>query len=148
MKHQHTARKAGKSLALVGVGLAATLALGSPAFAAPSLSVSPSSSLSDGQSVTVTGSGYNAGSKIVLLQCDGDKPKGTACNKAGVMVATADAKGAISAKFTVHKQFTGSDLTGGGATSKVDCSSGHCTIGATDASHPGSQGAGVVLTFN
>lgn len=144
MKHQHTARK---GLALAGLGLAATLALSTSASAAPSLSVSPSSALSDGQKVTVSGSGYTPGSTIVLLQCDADKPQGTACDKPGLVAATADAQGGIKVTFTVHKKFTGSDLSGGGATSKVDCSSGHCTIGATDASKPGSQGAGVVLTF-
>ncbi|GHF28269.1 enediyne antibiotic chromoprotein [Streptomyces morookaense] len=148
MKHRIKARTVGKGIALASAGFAAALALSTSASAAPSLSVSPNSSLSDGQSVTVSGSGYKPGSTIVLLQCDGDKPQGTACDKQALVAAAADAKGGIKATFTVHKQFTGSNMAGGSGTSKVDCSSGHCYIGATDASHPGAQGAGVVLTFS
>ncbi|GAA0297051.1 enediyne antibiotic chromoprotein [Streptomyces polychromogenes] len=147
MKYPQTARTAGKGLALAGAGLAATLALSTSAFAAPSLSLGPGAAAADGAKVTVTGSGYTPGSTIVLLECDADKPQGTACDKPGLVATTADARGDIKATFTVRARFKGSDLTGGGATADVDCSAGHCAIGATDASRPGTQGAGVALTF-
>ncbi|MGW2425654.1 enediyne antibiotic chromoprotein [Streptomyces sp. NPDC001709] len=144
MKYQRSARK---GLVLAGVGIAAVLGLGGQASAAPLLAVSPASALSDGQSVSVTGSGYTPGSTIVLLQCDADKPQGTACDKQSLVAVTADAQGSISTKFTVHKAFTGTDLTGGTGTTSVDCGTGHCYIGSTDATHPGSQGTGVVISF-
>ncbi|MFD8147126.1 enediyne antibiotic chromoprotein [Streptomyces sp. NPDC059708] len=147
MKYPHKARTAGKGLALAGVGLAATLALSTSAFAAPSLSLGAGAVPADGGKVTVTGAGYTPGSTIVLLECDADKPQGTACDKQGLVATTADARGDIKVTFTVRERFRSSDLTGGAGTADVDCSAGHCAIGATDASRPGTQGAGVALTF-
>lgn len=54
---------------LPGVASAGLTAGGSPSQAAPTLAVSRSSGLVDGQRVTVTGSGFAAGSRVAIYQC-------------------------------------------------------------------------------
>ncbi len=97
---------------------AATIAFAGPALAATSVSVSPSTGLSSGDSVTVTYSGFPANASLFVLECN---PKAAAdpgsahCDLTGATPTTADASGAGTAKFTVK---TG---TIGDGTCTTDC---------------------------
>ncbi|MEV5713076.1 enediyne antibiotic chromoprotein [Amycolatopsis mediterranei] len=132
---------AGFALALAGTGATTASA------AAPALSASPSSDLADGQVVDVSGTGYAAGSTIVLLECDAAQPAGRACDKAALVATVAGADGTLAAKLTVHQAFQAVDLSTGAAGATVDCATAHCVIASADTSNTGTEGAGVSITF-
>ena len=93
-----------KALSWTAVPVAAAalaLAIPSAAFAATSLSVSPSSGLKDGQSVSVTGSGYPASTTIYVVEC-ANLTGQAGCDITRLGTAQSDATGAINTKFTVH----------------------------------------------
>ncbi|MFJ9250085.1 enediyne antibiotic chromoprotein [Streptomyces sp. NPDC101776] len=108
---------------VLGAGVAAVLALATaPASAAPAVSVTPAAGLSDGQSVTVDGSGYTAGSQVAVAEC----VAGTRC-AAAYVVATVDANGAFQVTPTVQKAFQATDY-GTGAVSWADCTVVQCQV--------------------
>ncbi|MBT2454920.1 hypothetical protein J7E98_08995 [Streptomyces sp. ISL-86] len=108
--------------AVLGAGAAAALAIAAgPASAAATLSLSQATGLSDGQSVTVSGTGYAAGAEVGVAQC----ADGLTCSTA--VVATADAAGAIQLSFPVAKTFTATDWSTG-TTVPVDCVVTQCRI--------------------
>jgi lysophospholipase L1-like esterase len=77
-------------------------AAGSPASTVgPVLSVSPATALSNGQQVEVTGSGFGAGSEIVLGECRQGATAVSDCSTAGAVVVTADAAGSFETTFAV-----------------------------------------------
>lgn len=80
---------------------ALALALPTAAFAAGSVSVSPSSGLKDGQSVNVTGSGFPASTTIYVVEC-ANLTGQAGCDITRLGQAQSDAGGKISAAFTVH----------------------------------------------
>ncbi|MDT8910071.1 enediyne antibiotic chromoprotein [Amycolatopsis sp. PS_44_ISF1] len=136
--------------AVVAAGFALTLACSGTApasAAAPALTASPSSGLTDGQVVAVSGTGYAAGSTIVLLECDAAQPAGRACDKADLVGTVAGADGTLAAKLTVHRAFQAVDLSTGAAGATVDCATAHCVIASADTSDTGTAGAGVSITF-
>ncbi|WP_411107546.1 enediyne antibiotic chromoprotein [Streptomyces sp. cmx-4-9] len=109
-------------LGVLGATAAAALAIAAgPASAAATVSVSPASGLSDGQSVTVTGSGYAAGSEVGVAQC----ADGIVCNTA--VVATADANGAFQLSLPVNKNFQATDWATGTAI-PVNCAETQCRV--------------------
>ncbi|MEK8141891.1 neocarzinostatin apoprotein domain-containing protein [Streptomyces sp. M10(2022)] len=77
-------------LAVLGTAATAALAIAAgPASAAAALSLSQATGLADGQSVTVSGTGFDAGTEVGVAQC----AEGLTCSTA--VVVTADAAGAI-----------------------------------------------------
>ncbi|MFI5593073.1 enediyne antibiotic chromoprotein [Amycolatopsis sp. NPDC051758] len=133
----------GFGLALACSGAAAA----SAAPAAPALTANPSSGLSDGQTVDVSGTGYAAGSTIVVLECDAAQPAGQACDKASLAGTVAAADGTLAVQLTVHKTFQAVDLSTGQAGATVDCATAHCVLASADTTNTGSEGAGVSITF-
>ncbi|GAA2609399.1 neocarzinostatin apoprotein domain-containing protein [Paractinoplanes durhamensis] len=83
--------------AAAGLALATTVVLvdSSPAFAAPTLHVSKTSGLTNGQQITVYGTGFTAGlQSIALGQCIKDPAGPTDCNlSGGAAFVNADAGG-------------------------------------------------------
>lgn len=77
--------------------------------AEPSVTVEPSSGLSDGDTVTVTGEGFTPGISLGINQCaDQTDPDhgieqtgGEHCNLQGIQPVTADDEGRVEAEFTV-----------------------------------------------
>jgi hypothetical protein len=139
-----------KAIVAAGFGLALAFsgaAAASAAPAAPALTANPSSGLADGQTVNVSGTGYSAGSTIVVLECDAAQPAGRACDKASLVATVAGADGTLAAKLTVHKTFQAVDLSTGAAGATVDCATAHCVLASADTSNTGSEGAGVSITF-
>jgi hypothetical protein len=111
------------------------------AYAAPTVSVTPSTGLQDLQSVALRGSGYTTDvTQFALAQCTGDgTPDGTVC--IGQTVVPVSGAGSFSTTFTVH-QFVGT----------VDCATapGACFIGASNIAGGGpsfSQAAFAPLSF-
>src|SRR5207248_11360486 len=91
---QGIARKAVQRAAVVLCGTAtAAMLAGTPAFAdAPAISVDPASGLSDGQTVSVTGSGFLAGDAVAAVQCTRPAdPHQISCDYADAGQSAADA---------------------------------------------------------
>jgi Neocarzinostatin family len=77
-----------------------------PAWAAPTVSASPSTDLVHGQTVTVSGSGYSAGTSLAVLQCvAGGTNVFDFCDIGGFVSVTTDSNGAFSTSFTVLRVF-------------------------------------------
>ncbi|MEV8309165.1 enediyne antibiotic chromoprotein [Streptomyces flavidovirens] len=108
---------------MLGAAAVAALAFSAaPASAAPVVTVSPSTGLSDGQSVTVAGNGYTAGAEVAVAQCSGgDKCVSTATT------AKVGADGRFTTGYTVRKTFTATDWSTG-STVSVDCAVQQCQL--------------------
>lgn len=106
---------------LLGAAAFASIAFAAgPASAAATLSVSPGTGLSDGQSVSVNGNGFTAGD-VGVAQCI----DGLVCSTA--IVATADAQGSFATSLPVKKTFTATDWATGKSI-PVDCSVQQCRV--------------------
>ncbi len=117
-----------RRVALLSRGLAAAAALlvvlvtAPPSFAAPTLSVSATTGLTDGQTLTISGSGFDPNlSSIAIGQCTADYVGPADCNTSGgATFKNADASGAVSSFTIVVKEKFGS----------VDCTTEKCVIAA------------------
>src|SRR4051794_21005842 len=87
------------SAALVALVGAAVICLGATAAGAnPGISVSPSTGLHDGQTVTVTGSGFTKNGTVYIVECKSGATSESQCSfsfsdLSTVVVAKADASG-------------------------------------------------------
>ncbi|AQS65675.1 enediyne antibiotic chromoprotein [Streptomyces pactum] len=124
---------------LLGAAAVAALAFSAaPASAAPAVTASPGSGLSDGQSVTVTGTGFPAGAEVAVAQCR----ENTTCTDT-LTRATVGADGGFTAPYTVREQFTATDWsTGTGTPVTVDCGTQQCQLVAYQES-TGPVGTGI-----
>ncbi|MEU0290505.1 enediyne antibiotic chromoprotein [Streptomyces sp. NPDC006147] len=130
MQIRSRATKAG----MLGAAALTALALSAaPASAAPAVTASPAGGLSDGQSVTVTGTGFPAGTQVAVSQCRED----TTCTDT-LATATVGADGGFTAAYTVRKRFAATDWsTGTGTPVTVDCATAQCRLVAyQDATGP------------
>ena len=119
---------------MLGSAVVAALAISTaPASAAPAVTASPSSGLADGQTVTVTGTGFPAGAEVAVSQCR----ENTTCTDT-LAKATVGANGTFTAPYTVRKKFAATDWSTGTATSvTVDCAVQQCQLVAyLDATGP------------
>ncbi|MFD4971258.1 enediyne antibiotic chromoprotein [Streptomyces sp. NPDC058424] len=108
---------------LLGVAAVAALAFSAaPASAAPAVTASPGSGLADGQSVTVTGTGFPTGAEVAVSQCR----ENSTCTDS-LAKATVGADGSFTAAYTVRKQFTATDWSTG-STVTVDCAAQQCQL--------------------
>ncbi|MFB7657745.1 MULTISPECIES: enediyne antibiotic chromoprotein [unclassified Streptomyces] len=110
---------------LLGAAAVAALAFAAaPASAAPAVTATPAAGLADGQSVTVTGTGFPAGTQVAVSQCR----EATTCTDT-LATATVDAGGGFSTAYTVRRQFTATDWsTGTGTPVTVDCAAQQCQL--------------------
>lgn len=102
--------------------LALVLVTAPPSFAAPTLTVSASQNLQDGQTVTISGSGFDAGLKgIAIGQCRKGYVGPGDCNlQGGAKFRDADASGNVSSFDIVVKEKFGT----------IDCTKETCVIAA------------------
>ena len=102
-----------RALAAVGALLLVTL-VAAPAFAAPSLKVSQLTGLTDGQKITISGSGFEPNlSSIAIGQCVEGYAGPADCNTAtGATFKNADASGNVAPfEITVKEVFGSTDCT-------------------------------------
>jgi hypothetical protein len=111
--------------ALVLLGLVA----GSPAAGAatPSITVTPSSGLSNGQTVTVHGTGYSANVKnINVIQCPVSGASQNSCNVGGAkLFQSTDASGSFTVQLAVQTKI-----------GSIDCTKQACMIDAHEGTSP------------
>ncbi|WP_144121205.1 neocarzinostatin apoprotein domain-containing protein [Catellatospora sichuanensis] len=103
-----------RAVAVLAVLAVSVPMFASPAVAKPVLTLSKSSGLSDGASITVNGSGFTANLKqIAIGQCIAEVKGPTDCNLAGgAQFVNADASGKIpSVTLRVAKKFGSFDCT-------------------------------------
>lgn len=114
----------------------------SPAAGQQHLTVTPSTGLSDGQSVKVDATGFSPNQPLVVTQCAalGTKTQSADCNLAGLQMVTSDATGAVHIQFTVVKGPFGA--------AQVTCSATQpCLISVTQASPSPTQEADTRISF-
>lgn len=131
MKLNHRTRRAAKFAGVAAAAFGLSMAVQPAALAAPALSVSPSSGLSHGQSVTVSISGAAPSQTYFIGQC-ATVAGHNACDAATATQVTTDAAGAASVSFKVSKTYAGSTPEGT-PVGTVDCAATSCTIGAGNA---------------
>ncbi|MFF9347203.1 enediyne antibiotic chromoprotein [Streptomyces sp. NPDC014734] len=124
--------------AAVAIGLA--VGLQSSAMAAPAVSVTPASGLTDGATVTLTATGLTPGTVYHVGQCSYVETDVAACNPATSVDVAADASGKVTAQVKVFAKFdavTGAEAKPWGT---VDCNSRTCAVGlGSDKGEGGAQ---------
>ncbi|MBB1156137.1 MULTISPECIES: enediyne antibiotic chromoprotein [Amycolatopsis] len=142
--------KSGTRLAAMTGFVVATGVVGAaPALAADAqLVVSPTTDITDGQSLAVTGTGFSAGATVFVAEC-ADNAAAHSCDLASgdLQVVVADGNGAISASLPARRTFAGADPATGAPTGTVDCTiAPGCAIAASvDRSTPAAPP--VVISF-
>ena len=124
---------------LLVTALAAGLALSGPASASAALNVAPNSGLTSGQSVTVSGSGYDASSTGAVLECNNAPGQPTisvlgnsipvSCTNPLNGLHTTDASGNLNTTFTIVSGVTGPPGSGtdsGGGDAATDAAAYPC----------------------
>lgn len=150
--HLDKSGKLRKFLLVLAISVASVTVVSSVALAAGTLVVSPSTNLTNGQTVTVSGSGFAHNSTGAILECNSDtgqptvvvagNPVPVSCTNPLSAITTTDKSGNLAAKtFTVHTgtvgpPTTGTDSSGGSATTdaaKYPCPPTAAQIAAGDA---------------
>jgi len=127
----------------LAVGTRVTFGPGTPR-PLPSITMTPSSNLHDGQVVTVVGSGFAPATAVLVAEC----PPSTDCGYGpfGVTAQT-DADGGFHQDLTLHRTFTiPADLGNGVTSARLDCTTG-CAVIATTQSTSAPQLAAEPLPF-
>ncbi|WP_051467889.1 enediyne antibiotic chromoprotein [Actinomadura oligospora] len=111
--------------------------------AAPAATATPSTGLTDGQSVAVSATGLTPNSVQNLGECTLTPANEAACVSLGSTTSAAD--GSANASVTVHKTFTAT--VGGTVYGNVDCGVVQCFIGISDTGTSSGTGAGALISF-
>jgi hypothetical protein len=114
------------AVALLAWGLATMTAV---AEAAPMISVSPSTGLLDGQTVTVSGTGFRPLATVYVATCPPTATQPLDCDESNFASLGADVDGSVTITYTVHRLIRPSSDPGG---APLDCAHVACRIGATD----------------
>ena len=137
-------RQLTRALSVVGAMLLVTL-VAAPAFAAPSLNVSQLTGLTDGQKITISGSGFEPNlSSIAIGQCVEGYAGPADCNTAtGATFKNADASGNVAPfEITVKEVFGSTDCT------KVQCMIAAAPLpNATDAATVSANTVELMISF-
>jgi hypothetical protein len=104
-----------------------TLGFGSPAFAAasPAVSVTPAAALDDGQTVSVSATGFPAGETLYVVECSATGP---ACHGTEFRSATVAEDGTATVSLPAAKTFTA--VTQTGEPVSIDCAVDPCGFAA------------------
>jgi hypothetical protein len=87
------------------------------------VTVTPSTGLVDGQSVSVSASGYTPGAGLAVLECAVGAASESDCDLSTVAYVNADATGAVSTAYGVFREiFTANDAGG------LDCAPSQCVL--------------------
>ena len=105
-----------------------------PTSAGPSITVTPATGLKNGQTVTITGSGFVAGDSLFAVECLTTATSAADCNTAGATPITANSDGTLpSTTFTVKTGTIGSGACGTTAANAHGCAITVATIAGADA---------------
>ncbi len=121
---------------LVPLAHGATAAPGQAA--SPQITVTPSTGLSDGQNITINGSGFTPSQAIGVSMCKLPFQSGNDCDFSTAKIANGDANGA----FTMQYQVKATLFSGAHA-----CAPSSCALGASNLNTDGEFANPVTLTF-
>jgi hypothetical protein len=126
---------------------AAVLGGATAAFAdeSPALTVTPSTALVDGQTVTATATGFAANDQLFFSQC-GNLNGQLLCASDGISVAPTDENGRAETAVTVRLGFVGADVTGT-PIGTVDCSAPDAGCGVAVVSSDFTRNAMAAISF-
>ncbi|WP_405164835.1 enediyne antibiotic chromoprotein [Nocardia sp. NBC_01499] len=131
----------------LGTGLSAAPAR---AEAAPSISATPSSDLSDGDTITVTASGFDPNTKIYVGECAILASDTLGCNVDDAKIVKPDGAGNASIPIVVRRSFDARDHNGN-KQARVDCPTvvNGCMVAAGNDDHDRSadQSARAPISF-
>jgi hypothetical protein len=111
----------------------------------PALSATPDTGLADGQTITVTGTGFSANTGIGMVECEPGAIGPDQCDLSTLLELTSDGSGDFTTPYTVARILNVSN--GDGTSTQIDCATAACMIGAADISDY-SVAAGTPLSFN
>ncbi|SHH05585.1 Neocarzinostatin family protein [Jatrophihabitans endophyticus] len=115
-------RTAALGAGVLGLALGGALVAAPSAFAAGTLTVTPSTGLGSTASVTVRGTGFTPNASLYVAECDVTAAAGTACKQASYVVVTTNASGAFGpTTLSVSKTFTGWNGATGTSGATVTC---------------------------
>ncbi len=113
-------------------GAPITFAVAAPTV--PTVTVTPSNGLKNGQSVTITGSGFTAGESVYAVECLVTATGAAGCNTAGATAITVNADGTLpSTTFTVATGTIGTGTCGTNAANAHGCAISVSTATGADA---------------
>jgi hypothetical protein len=104
-----------------------TTSVGPPPACTPSLTANPSAQLADGQTITVTGSGFTPDTVVGMAECESGTSGEAGCDLSTVQEVFSDNTGSFSTPYTVTRMLA---LEG----TSIDCALTPCLIGAADVS--------------
>ncbi len=105
-----------------------------PTSAGPSITVTPATGLKNGQTVTITGSGFVAGDSLFAVECLTTATSSAGCSTAGATPITAKSDGTLpSTTFTVATGTIGTGTCGTSANDLAGCVISVSTLSNTDA---------------
>jgi hypothetical protein len=107
----------------------------------PTVTVTPSTDLLDGGTVSVSASGFDAGAQLAVIQCQEiDTGDASGCNTSAYRMVQADASGDVSTDFVVDRMLYLFDGT-------IDCATQGCRIVVAQL-YEGYPYAGATLAFD
>ncbi|MFF5207156.1 enediyne antibiotic chromoprotein [Streptosporangium sp. NPDC000396] len=112
--------------------------------AAPAISVTPSTALGDGQTVSVSVTGLSPNTVYHLGQSAFVQSNVLAYNQPDSRDVTTDGSGAVTATLTVRRTFQGRTGSEGTPVGTVDCGAVVCSIGVGNSA---GEGAGTPIAF-
>jgi hypothetical protein len=100
----------------------------------PTLTVYPSVGLADGQTITVTGSGFTPFMGVGMVECEQGATGPSGCDLSTLLELGTDASGSFSTPYSVTRVIT---TAAGklGANKTLDCALSPCFLGAADISN-------------
>jgi hypothetical protein len=96
----------------------------------PTLTVNPNTGLADGQSVTVTGTGFSANAEIGLAECEPGTTSEESCDLSNDLIVQSDNSGDFSTTFNVARIL--SIESDSEFPTQIDCAQVTCLLGAAD----------------
>ncbi|MCE7079481.1 enediyne antibiotic chromoprotein [Streptomyces sp. ST2-7A] len=138
------ARAGGAAALALGLALAVQPAAPAAENSAPSVTVTPTSGLSDGDTVTLSATGLTPGDLYHVGQCAFVEEWVYGCNAATSVDAVANAAGEVKVTLRVNKSFeavVGAETVPWGT---VDCTVTQCMAGLGNAA---GEGGGVPVSF-
>ncbi len=107
----------------------------------PVVTATPSTGLTDGQSITISGTGFTPDVQVAAAECGAGTVGTQSCDIGNVVYGQTDASGNASVTLTVHAALTT-------ATGTIDCTTGPgaCVIGLANISDL-SEANGAPITF-
>jgi Neocarzinostatin family len=142
-------RVAAVGVVTAAIGLPLTSLTSAQAAGSPTVTVSTSISLTDGQEISVTGTNFPATAAYTLVEC-ATPATATNCAISNLVTGTTDGSGGFTTSYTVHSGAIGAGTCGKATPTSAVPSNTQCVLAAsTDAAAPdATNSASVNIFFN